>query len=785
MSFVKNKYLLSMRDKEVLEYIASMASSKKKEKGGDLLLPPIPEKETIFKLISLSCFVLAIMLSYSLFGEGGRIGNEVFTLARIYSGIGAILVPVILFGLSYYFWKSKRPEISISTYFLGTISLASLLTLSTALPLNPSQTGGTFGVWLLRTAHDLMGQVPGTVIIGAVFLVTTLSLFKDTVFESGILYVFNKLKQAYRYITVKLSLLMSKEEVLEIEEVELGLETVAEEPIKKDSVSLSLRDSLLGKEAPKEVRPLPLENRSIERTVPEPKKEERVQFVPLTEFTSPPLSLLEKDKGRASTGDVKQNAAIIKRTLQNFGITVEMDEISIGPSVTRYALKPAQGVKLSRIVGLQNELALDLAVESIRVEAPIPGKSLVGIEIPNESKSTVGLGSLLTHDDFQKNPNPLMFALGKGISGKPLFANLAKMPHLLIAGTTGSGKSVTMHAIIQSLLFRNSPYDMKLIMVDPKKVELTFYNNIPHLYTPVITTAKKTIQTLNWAVQEMERRYDLLEKFHEQDIKAYHQKIYLPGMEKIAKGKLPENEAPSKMPYIVIVIDELADIMMTYPKELEAAIVRLAQKSRAVGIHLILSTQRPEVKVITGLIKANVPSRIALKVASQIDSRTILDGAGAEKLLGAGDMLFSSAESAKIERVQSAFISTDEIKRVVAYLKQAHREMIPDEIIISDGAPISVTGNSTDMSSGDNGGDSDDDLYEQAKDIVVSSGKASTSYLQRRLKVGYSRAARLIDILEERGVVGPQDGAKPRTVLERNGSTGGFGLTDEDTQTNT
>jgi DNA segregation ATPase FtsK/SpoIIIE, S-DNA-T family len=337
-----------------------------------------------------------------------------------------------------------------------------------------------------------------------------------------------------------------------------------------------------------------------------------------------------------------------------------------------------------------------------------------------------------------------------------------------------------MHAIIQSLLFRNSPHDLKLIMVDPKKVEFSFYNNIPHLYTPVITTAKKTIQTLNWAVQEMERRYDLLEKFHEQDIKAYHQKIYIPGMEKVAKGKTPENEAPSRMPYIVIVIDELADIMMTYPKELEACIVRLAQKSRAVGIHLILSTQRPEVKVITGLIKANVPSRIALKVASQIDSRTILDGAGAEKLLGGGDLLFASAESAKTERVQSAFISTDEIKRVVTYLKQAHREMIPDEIIISDGAPISVGGSSSSELNGSDNGDADDDLYEQARDIVVSSQKASTSYLQRRLKIGYSRAARLIDILEERGVVGPQDGAKPRTVLDRSGAAGGFGATDND-----
>lgn len=752
-----------------------MASSKKKEKEGELLMPPIPEKETIFKLFSIISFVLAITLCYSLFGEGGKIGNEAFTIAREYSGIGAILVPVILFGLSYYFWKSKTPGITFTTYALGITSLVSLLSLSTAFPIHTSKTGGLFGLLILQKAQEFMGQVPGLVVVVIIFGLSTATLFKGTGLEAFIVYVLSKIKQFYRFIVTKITEGKDEIQVDEDVENEEDLEPEEETPKKEQS----LRDSLLGKEAQKETYSVPVRKQE-KPEVKEVEIIEKKQFVPLTEFTPPPLSLLEKDKGRAATGDVKSNAAIIKRTLQNFGITVEMDEISIGPSVTRYALKPAQGVKLSRIVGLQNELALDLAVESIRVEAPIPGKSLVGIEIPNESKSTVGLGSLLTHDDFQKSPHPLTFALGKGISGKPLFANLAKMPHLLIAGTTGSGKSVTMHAIIQSLLFRNSPYDMKLIMVDPKKVEFTFYNNIPHLYTPVITTAKKTIQTLNWAVQEMERRYDLLEKFHEQDIKAYHQKIYLPGMEKVAKGKVPESEAPSKMPYIVIVIDELADIMMTYPKELEACIVRLAQKSRAVGIHLILSTQRPEVKVITGLIKANVPSRIALKVASQIDSRTILDGAGAEKLLGGGDLLFASAESAKTERVQSAFISTDEIKRVVTYLKQAYREMIPDEIIISDGAAISVGGSSSsDLNSSDEG-DSDDELYEQARDIVVSSGKASTSYLQRRLKIGYSRAARLIDILEERGVVGPQDGSKPRAVLERNGATGGFGSTDDD-----
>ena len=756
-----------------------MASPKKKEKEADLLMPPIPEKETVFKLFSIVSFVLAITLCYSLFGEGGKIGNEAFTIAREYSGIGAILVPVILFGLSYYFWKSKTPGITFTTYALGITSLVSLLSLSTAFPIASSKTGGLLGVFILGKAQEFMGQVPGLIVMVIIFGLSTVTLFKGTGLETSVVYVFSKIKQFYRFISNKISEGKKDEQNEDIESEDINdtedLETEEEIPKKEQS----LRDSLLGKEVSRDVSPIVVRKQDK----PEQKEVEIVEkktFVPLTEFTPPPLTLLEKDKGRAATGDVKSNAAIIKRTLQNFGITVEMDEISIGPSVTRYALKPAQGVKLSRFVGLQNELALDLAVESIRVEAPIPGKSLVGIEIPNESKSTVGLGSLLTHDDFQKSPHPLTFALGKGISGKPLFANLAKMPHLLIAGTTGSGKSVTMHAIIQSLLFRNSPYDMKLIMVDPKKVEFTFYNNIPHLYTPVITTAKKTIQTLNWAVQEMERRYDLLEKFHEQDIKAYHQKIYIPGMEKVAKGKVPESEAPSKMPYIVIVIDELADIMMTYPKELEAAIVRLAQKSRAVGIHLILSTQRPEVKVITGLIKANVPSRIALKVASQIDSRTILDGAGAEKLLGGGDLLFASAESAKTERVQSAFISTDEIKRVVTYLKQAYREMIPDEIIISEGAAISVGGSSSGESDNDNDGDSDDELYEQARDIVVTSGKASTSYLQRRLKIGYSRAARLIDILEERGVVGPQDGSKPRAVLERNGATGGFGSTDED-----
>ncbi len=472
-------------------------------------------------------------------------------------------------------------------------------------------------------------------------------------------------------------------------------------------------------------------------------------------YVPPPLSLLEKDRGKANVGDVKMNANVIRRTLANFGIEVEMDEVTIGPTVTRYALKPAQGVKLSRIAGLQNDLALALAARSIRMELPIPGKSLVGIEIPNISKATIGLASLIGDAAFANSEKPLLAALGRNISGKPVLKAVADMPHLLIAGTTGSGKSVTIHAIITSLLYRHGPDDMRFIFVDPKRVELTLYNKIPHLLTPVITDSKKAILALKWAANEMSRRYDILEGEMVRDIKSYHKKV--------AAGKVDAagEDGPDRMPYIVIVIDELADIMQAYPRELESAIVRLAQMSRAVGIHLILSTQRPEVNVITGLIKANVPSRIALRVPTQIDSRTILDTGGAEKLLGQGDMLAIVGEN-QPERLQSAFITEDEVKSVVKYLADAFRDELQDTIELTGTVSSEKTMFDTDMDGSD-----DDDLYEEARRVVMEAGKASTSYIQRKLKVGYARAARLMDMLEERGVIGPQDGAKPREVLDR------------------
>lgn len=700
------------------------------------------------KVISGILLILAsIILTLGIFGNGGLFGQGIYKAFNYIFGALTLLVPLFLFYGAYLLLRNKTVHTKaryLSGGLLFFFSLLGLLDVSVF-----SHSGGIVGEFISSLFSKLFGAIGGIIFLTTVVIISLIILFdRSPNFKDFFSSTKNKLLLFFSGRKLMSSINMSslkleeKKQVQDEEELEQGEIQEPENIPDNDNSTNGFKKRDVKKEVVSEEEIFKID---------EPKKKRKTDH----SYIFPPLSLLERDTGKPNTGDTKANANIIKRTLQNFGIEVEMDEITVGPTVTRYALKPAEGMKLSRIVALQNDLALALAAHPLRIEAPIPGKSLVGIEIPNRSKSIIGFGSLLSDEQFKKDPKPLLVALGKNISGRARFANLAKMPHALIAGATGSGKSVTIHALITSLLYRNSPEDLKFIFVDPKRVELTAYNGIAHLLTPVITDPKKAIMALKWAAKEMDKRYDILEKNKVRDIASYHDNVY----EKLAKQD-PETE---KMPYIVIVIDELADIMQAYPRELESGIVRLAQMSRAVGIHLILSTQRPSVNVITGLIKANVPARVALQVASQIDSRTILDQPGAEKLLGAGDMLYSSGEMASPERIQCAYISENEVKNIVKFIKE-NNDILTDEINLS---PQAIGNDNSIFSASIDGGGEDDDLYEDARQTVIESGKASTSFLQRKLGVGYARAAKLIDMLEERGIVGPGNGAKPREVLEK------------------
>ncbi|OGE94929.1 MAG: hypothetical protein A3H72_02880 [Candidatus Doudnabacteria bacterium RIFCSPLOWO2_02_FULL_48_8] len=457
----------------------------------------------------------------------------------------------------------------------------------------------------------------------------------------------------------------------------------------------------------------------------------------------PPLDLLDDSKTKVDSGNIEMNVSIIQKTLNDFGIEVEMGEVNVGPTVTQYTLRPAVGVKLSQIAALQNDLALALAASSVRMELPIPGKALVGIEIPNKSAALVGIKEILGHASFVEHPSKLAFALGRDVAGHPMISDLSRMPHLLIAGATGSGKSVCINTIMLSLLYRASPQEVKLIVIDPKRVELALYNGIPHLLTKVIIDHQQAVNALKWVVSEMDRRYKLLSEVHKRNIFEYNQSSLI------------------KLPYLAVVIDELADLMSVAQNDVEAAIVRLAQMARAVGIHLVVATQRPSVDVITGLIKANITARIAFAVASQVDSRTILDMAGAEKLLGGGDMLYVTAELSKPKRIQGSYVSEKEIKRVTEFLKNQGVEASYDEQILEKPKKEHYSSAGSE--------DDDDTLVPLAIETVRNAGKASASLLQRRWRIGYARAARLLDILEERGIIGPGEGARPREVY---GSTG-------------
>jgi S-DNA-T family DNA segregation ATPase FtsK/SpoIIIE len=731
-------------------------ASKKQIKGDVRGQKDVEEvgKETMQAVFAIIFFLFALLFMLAPFHLVDPLGAHVFNFLKKWFGLGYYLIPISFVMIGAAFLKGIQAEFKKSKFigvFLFFISGLGIL-------MQLADEGGAVGRWITYPIVQVIGGFGTFFILAAVTIISIMVTF-DIHFTLESLKFWNW----FKHIEVEIGEGEDAEDSGQSEEnIDKAVHDV-ENKLQKEQLRIAEQNQNKGKG-----------DRINKDEVGDIKLVSAYSLVP---FVPPPLSLLEKDKGKPETGDIKANANIIKRTLANFGIDVEMDEISIGPSVTRYSLKPAEGVKLSKIVGLNNDLALALAAHPIRIEAPIPGKSLVGIEIPNTTKTTVGLATLLASEEYQESEKPLLISLGKGISGKSSFSNLAKAPHMLIAGATGSGKSVTIHAIIASLLFRNSPENLKFIMIDPKRVELTLYNKIPHLLTPVITDAKKAILALKWAAKEMSRRYDTLEKCTVRDIDSYHKTVLSPAVERQKKNK--DEKMPESMPYIVIVLDELADIMQTYPRELESAIVRLAQMSRAVGIHLILSTQRPSVNVITGLIKANVPSRIALQVASQIDSRTILDTGGAEKLLGAGDMLYLGGEMSKPQRLQSAYITEAEVKRVVQYLADTYKDEVMGEINLTnqpEAGKDSIFEASFDSDDADLG--DEDELLGQARDIVIESGKASTSWLQRKLGIGYSRAAKLIDLLEEKGIVGPANGSKAREVYGVAGQGGAAETTD-------
>jgi len=506
------------------------------------------------------------------------------------------------------------------------------------------------------------------------------------------------------------------------------------------------------------------EKKSLLKKVDKPEKVNEEQALVATRdpnWEAPSLDLLEKNESGADAGDTRQNAQIIHDTLAEFNIEAAMGDINVGPKVTQYTLRPPSGVKLTRITALETNIALNLAAQSLRIEAPIPGQRAVGIEVPNRKAAEVRLRSTLSSKQWAAARDPLSFGIGKDISGQVVVGELGKMPHLLIAGQTGSGKSVMINTLLCSLLYRNSPSDMKLILVDPKQVEMAPYADIPHLLTPVINEPEKTISALKWAVNEMERRYKLLAGEKIRNIKEYNKRLQSRA-KKIAiadeNGNVQEHEDGS-MPYIVIVVDEMSDLMMMAKKDVETLIVRLAQKSRAVGIHLVLATQRPSVNVITGLIKANVPARIAFTVASQVDSITILDQSGAEKLLGQGDMLFYVTSMSKPRRIQGAWVTDDEVNKIADHLRMQMAPQYNDEVVAQ---PVQLDGKGGVVMDLSEGGD---DKFKDAVRVVVERRKASTSMLQTRLGIGYQRAARIIEEMEERGIIGPQNGSKPRDVL--------------------
>jgi len=698
--------------------------------------------------VLLIVFSLLIILGW--FGLGGPVLDWLNEATMATIGYGVYVVPVVFIYVAVEIFRADENRIP---FVMKLATAVELIWVAGLFGLLKSDEGTTTGGFVGDTVNSGMSQLvePGVAAFIYIVLILLTALF---ITRTSPFTIIKKLWGMTRRDTTELeenvkvmrnaaAIDAPKGKALSDFTVNAGVSTL--DPMNKKGAHLgSLKNSV--------AKDKDAENQAALMAVSDPN------------WKAPGLDLLEKKQSPADAGDVQQNAKIIKETLAEFNISVDMEGANIGPKVTQYTLRPPSGVKLTKITQLETNIALNLAAQSLRIEAPIPGQKAVGIEVPNRKAADVRIHSILTSPQWTTSSEPLGFAIGKDISGDAVVGELNKMPHLLIAGQTGSGKSVMINTLLSSLLYRNSPSEMKLILVDPKQVEMAPYEDIPHLITPVINEPEKTISALKWAVNEMERRYKLLAEHKVRDIRSYNTLVQN-GKTKIIvqdeEGHEQQHETGA-MPYIVIVIDELADLMMVAARDVEALIVRLAQKARAVGIHLVLATQRPSVDVITGLIKANVPARIAFTVASQVDSRTILDQIGAEKLLGQGDMLMSTAALPKPKRIQGAWVTDEEVMKITDHLRLQSPPQYNDEVVSQ---PVQLNGKGGVVMDFDSNSDGHDDMFMDAVRVVVDSGKASASLLQRRLRVGYARAARLIEEMEEQGIIGPADGARPRDVL--------------------
>ena len=689
----------------------------------------IKEKSPFWSYVfAVTMLLVALLLLLGGFGTGGKLPLSLYHGIYWTFGWAAFIVPL---GLGYcgvaIFMREERkvPKDKLSSLIISLLAASGFFYVSFA---NKDALGNWSGGY-----GGKVGRLLGSAILGALDKIPAALIF----FIIAVLAICFVLGLSAK----DLVMLLKKKETEADGDTDLDdLKAKAQSNFKLNEGVPIEHHSLNGSEPPARLSTL----KNTAQKLSKDENHEALTIASDPDWKFPPLSLLNQKQDKADPGNVNANAQAIKDTLANFNIDVEMEGANIGPRVTQYQLKPPSATKLTKITALESNLALDLAATNIRIEAPIPGKRAVGIEVPNVKPAIVRISSILESGEWSALDSGLGFVIGKDIAGKAVVADLQKMPHLLIAGQTGAGKSVMINTFITSLLYRNSPSDLKLILVDPKQVELTLYNEIPHLLTPVINEPEKCISALKWAVAEMERRLRTMAEVGKRDIMQYN--------------LLKKEEG---MPYIVIVIDELADLMMMAARDVESLVVRLAQKSRAAGIHLVIATQRPSVDVITGLIKANIPARIAFTVASQVDSRTIIDQMGAEKLLGRGDMLLLTPDMPKPKRVQAALIEESETTSVVDFIKMQRPPQYDDEVVSQ---PVQLSGKGG-ASSDYSGGEVNDEMWRDAVHVVLENRKASTSLLQRRLRIGYGRAARLIETMEEQGIVGPADGSRPRDVL--------------------